>query len=618
VDTSPERPIASRLPPDGAPSSAKLPGAPRSHRALIVAAFAVLFWSYADGAFGPGTPLQEYTFTALASLSGNEAAFYLRVAFVQIFFVAGLGVWLAPRWGGGLDRVARRLIDGRGLARVGVGAVAAALALFVAIAIVRCHTITEDEKTYLFQAKLLLLGKLTIPVPAGAEAFWEPFLVAANGHWSGQYFWAQPALLALGLAAHATYLVPAVEVACTVVFTRLLVDELTTDRRAGALAAVLVATSPIVVMTGGTLLNANLSAACGAASLYAVARIGRGEERSERAASVTLALATAIGLHNRVLDEVALLAAAGAVLFIACGGSRLAVMRRLLPAVAIAIPLLALQPLSNAAVSGDWRHSGYWLHHHGHDWISFGFGRGPGDFPQNPATAAAKTIANGVRMLFYASGGPLAFAPVAVAACLPDLIPPASRALLRAGAWTVCLYYTAYFFYASAPITVTGPVYFDALVPVLAGSVAIATLALHDALSRLTPSRRRLVPAFVLAQTVAGFVFFWPGACGEVGREAKDAAACDDLVRALDPVQRALVFVAPAETYASWTFWRPMPSPRLDDRVLFARTGGAPADATVAARFGADRAIYFSRCVAAPEPTIERYDPASGRRSPIH
>jgi hypothetical protein len=454
-------------------------------------------------------------------------------------------------------------------------------------------------------------------VPAGAEAFWEPFLVAADGHWSGQYFWAQPALLALGLAAHAVYLVPALEVACTVVFTHLLVGEWTADRRAAALAALLVATSPIVVMTGGTLLNANLSAACGAASLYALARIGT-RAGSERSASVTLGLATAIGLHNRVLDQAALLGAAGAVLFVARRDSGFLIARRLLPAVAIAVPFLALHPFLNAAVSGDWRHSGYWLYYQGHDWISFGFGRGPGDFPQSGATAAAKTIANGVRMLFYACGGPLAFVPVGIVACLPDVATPASRGLLRAGGWIVCLYYAAYFFYASAPITVTGPVYFDALVPVLAGSVAVAALALHDATADLALSRRRrIVPAFALAQTVAAFVFFWPGALGEVRREAKDAAACDDLARTLDPAQRALVFVAPAETYASWTFWRPMPSPRLDDRVLFTRSGAAAADATVASRFGVDRAIYFARCVAAPEARIEHYDPVSEKRAPM-
>ena len=59
-----------------------------------------------------------------------------------------------------------------------------------------------------------------------------------------------------------------------------------------------------------------------------------------------------------------------------------------------------------------------------------------------------------------------------------------------------------------------------------------------------------------------------------------------------------------------------MPSPTLDDRILFARTKGIETDASVAARFGRGRGIYLAHCVAAPEPRIERYDPAASRVSP--
>jgi hypothetical protein len=282
-----------------------------------------------------------------------------------------------------------------------------------------------------------------------------------------------------------------------------------------------------------------------------------------------------------------------------------------LPAVAIALPLLALHLLFNQAVSGDWRHSGYWLHSQGKHRILMGFGVGQGGFPQDIWTASEKTVANVIRMAFYTGGGPLVFAPLAVGFVAGD-----SRGPLRAAAWIVGVYYVAYFFYAAASITTTGPVYFDALVPVLAGAAAIATTKLHDAV-KLRAGFNRLVPALVLGQLVAGFVFFWPPALLELGRAASDSAACDELASRLDPHRPALVFVAPPDTYASWTFWKPMPSPTLDDRVLFAKTGGPATDAAVAASVSPDRSVYFARCVAAPEPKIERYDPASGRVAPL-
>ena len=131
---------------------------------------------------------------------------------------------------------------------------------------------TEDEKTYLFQAKLLALGRLSIPMPPGAEAFWQPFIVMHDERWSGQYFWAQSALLVAASVVHFPWLVSGVEVGVTVLFTGLLVQEISGDRRAACAAAVVCAMSPMVLLTGATLHNANL-----AASLWSGLALGPGE-----------------------------------------------------------------------------------------------------------------------------------------------------------------------------------------------------------------------------------------------------------------------------------------------------------------------------------------------------
>jgi hypothetical protein len=591
--------------PPSSPVVTPVPKQPRaSNRPLLVAAVALAVWYESADLFGGRGQLHEQSAAALAGLYGNEAVFYVGVILAQSFFVVGLGLWLARRWDWTRLGVLARALVARRFTLAGIALLGAVAAFAVAFLVVRLHSTTEDEKTYIFQAKLLLMGRLWVDVPRDASPLWEPFIVSSGSHWSGQYFWAQPALLALGLLAHAAYAVPAAEVACGVFFTGLLVEELSGDRRASLLAAALVATSPIAIMTGATLLNATLSLACAAVTLWSLARLHKGPGR---AAVWALGLSTAIGLHNRTFDQVVLLLAAAVPLAVAHFRRPLPIVARLLPAVAIVLPFALLHFAINRAVSGDWRHSGYWLFYQGKGLIMLGFGPGMGGFSNTVPAAVSKTLANIVRMAFYTTGCPFVFAPVAWA-----IVGPA-RGPLRAGGWVALAYYGAYLVYTSAPIQTTGPVYFDALVPVLAGCAALGVVRLHDAV-RARESLRTGVPAFVLAQLVGAFAIFWPPALLELKRSADDSAACDDLAAGLDRRERAVVFVAGAGwAHRSWTYWKPMPSPTFDDRILFANMDGVADDTALLARYGPDRTTYLAHCVAEAHPKIERFDPKTGR-----
>ena len=54
----------------------------------------------------------------------------------------------------------------------------------------------EDEVAYLFQAKTMALGHLTVPSPARPEAFWTPFVLDHQGQRFGKYPPGWPAILA--------------------------------------------------------------------------------------------------------------------------------------------------------------------------------------------------------------------------------------------------------------------------------------------------------------------------------------------------------------------------------------------------------------------------------------
>jgi hypothetical protein len=575
-----------------------------------VALLALVLWQGSIEAYGGRGQLHEQHPLALFGLGGSEAVFYVGVFLAQTFFIGGLGLWIARRWRWArLDVVVRALVRPRRAALVGISLAGAVAAFVVAYRVVHLHSTTEDEKTYLFQSKLLLMGRLWIDVPHEANPLWEPFIVRPGSHWSGQYFWAQPAFLALGLRAHALYAIPALQVACAVFFTGLLVEELSGDRRASLLAAAFVATSPIVIMTGATLLNATLSLACSAVSLWSLAKLHKGRDR---AATWALGLSTGINLHNRILDHVTLMLGIAVILAVLHFRSPLGILRRLLLPIAITVPFLAAHLLINKSISGDWRQSGYGLFYQGKGLIMMGFGPGVGGFSNDVPAALSKTIANGARMAFYTAGSPFAFAPLAAWA-----VGGQSRGLLRAGGWMVFVYFGAYLLYASAPIQTTGPVYFDAIVPVLAGCAALGVAHVHDALGQRA-SLDRIVPALVVAQMVGAAAIFWPPALGELRREVKDSSACDDLASTLDPKAPAMVFVAgPGPSHRSWTYWKPMPSPTFDDRLLFANVDGVADDTALMAKYGAGRAAYLAHCIAEPSPRIERFDPVTQRASPL-
>ncbi len=577
----------------------------------ILVVFAAIFaWKGAYGLF-VREPLHGFDLLGSAAPAEHEAVFYCGAAVVQIFVVAGLTVWIGRRWGEAADRLLARAIARPRAALLALAILAAVASLTIALVTTHQHTVTEDEKTYLFQSKLLLLHRLSIPVPPEAKPFWQPFIVHGRAGWTGQYFWAQSAFLALGLVAGSPWLVPPLEVAGAVYFTGRFVEELSRDPRAAILAAFVVASSPIVVLTGATLNNASLSTACVALTLWSLARLARLGEPPSRAATVGLGLSTGVALHNRPFDHAIILAAAAVVLVVANRRDVGALARRLAPAIALSAPFLLLHLALDTAITGDATHSGYSLWFAEHHVMSFGF-----DSPDHvhvPAVAFAKTLATIARLLFYVAGGPFVFAPVVLL-----LVAEPSPGVFKACAWTLFAYMGAYFFYAAVPIYTTGPVYFDALIPVVAAWVALAAVRLHATLGPLTTgAHRRTVPALFAAQAVAAALVFWPTALGELGVAAADSDACEAVARAVDDGTPMLVFVDSGSKHSSWTFWGPLPSPRLDDRVLFPAESGAAADSAVAARFGSGRATYLAHCVDEPSPSIEHFDPLTGESWPI-
>jgi hypothetical protein len=112
----------------------------------------------------------------------------------------------------------------------------------------------EDEVAFLFQARTLAAGRLTLPAPAEPDFFYLPFVLVHDGQWFGKYPPGYPAVLALGLLSGQPWLLNPLAGALCVGLTFLLGRRLY-NTAAGLLAAALLATSPFLLIQAGSFLS---------------------------------------------------------------------------------------------------------------------------------------------------------------------------------------------------------------------------------------------------------------------------------------------------------------------------------------------------------------------------
>jgi 4-amino-4-deoxy-L-arabinose transferase-like glycosyltransferase len=112
----------------------------------------------------------------------------------------------------------------------------------------------EDEVAYLFQARTLAMGRLTVPSPAQPDSFWTPFVLDYRGQRFGKYTPGWPAMLAPGALAGAPWLVNPLLAAIALYLIYRLGATLY-DGRTGLLAAALGLFSPLFLVLGGSFLS---------------------------------------------------------------------------------------------------------------------------------------------------------------------------------------------------------------------------------------------------------------------------------------------------------------------------------------------------------------------------
>lgn len=527
------------------PAHVRRPSAARALAWAVGAGLCVLgFWQARALNSGFALPTENAW-----AVPASEQVFYLWFAMCGSIAVVCLAsssseLGLAPRLSKLLDFACARpaLAAGLGAALVFVSS------LLIRKLVLLGQPVADDEATYRFIAQTLLTGHVTNPVPDDAEFFKNQFVVINAHGWHGKYPIGHPLVLALGEAIGAIDLVmPFVGAACVWLTAKL--GARLFDRRVGIAGALLLVVSPHFVWTCATLLSQPTLCLALLGGMLLVLR----EADAPSVRTVMLAgFVFGFGVLVRPLPGALFALVAAAQLAADArrrGGAWSAGASRLALFAAAAVPWLLVFAAVNHAQSGSAFTSGYQEAHKNLRLLQNGSGE-----------IVNSVFGNSMRENFWLLAWPFALALVPY--CRPKRAPVLFWGML--GAQLV--------YRVVAPktvVSVTGPIYFTETVPLL-------TMAVASALERLGTffAAARVRPVTVaLAATIAGATMFIPL---QLEALAVGAATRNVVYEELEKsgAERALVFanaVADPRMAATWAYFPDNPSPRFDDRWLFAR-----------------------------------------------
>jgi len=507
------------------------------------------------------------------------------------------------------DRLARFAVARAGkpretiLALAGFALFATAMVSWLALQ----HTpILNDEQQYLFQAELLRSGRLWCPLPEPLGPFRDPYSVQAHGMWTGIYPWGHVALLLPGLLVGFPQLVPHLCAPAAVLLAYWLGREIFPDDEAAPLVAgLVVATSPFIAFTCGTMHNSTSSmvlVTCGLAALARAVRLA-----TPKFAALA-GLCFGLALSSRPYNAVAVAIPSGVGALALAFYLRRRPIRLALGFFVGLLPGIALFLGMNYAITGDPMVTPAHLSMpEGMRIVGFGLGTPPG-VVHTPLLAFGKAGTNLMRLVMWSTGSVVG--GLGLLALLLGLRRRSTDLLLLVPLAGIFGFY--YFFYTS-PGSDTGPLYYLDLVPVLALILARAVGALA---ARQTDSALvlRRVSGGGLAAFAVALATFWPLEGISSHRVTDNTLLPFRAVEAAG-IHNAMVWFNWNRQPDSWTLVPPPPSPDLDDDVLFVRYRDTWARA-LWLRYKDTRSFYRLNTGAVP-PRVEPWDLKQERKLEI-
>jgi Dolichyl-phosphate-mannose-protein mannosyltransferase len=511
------------------------------------------------------TPLYQYGFEWFLKLSPGEARFYLVYGLAGGVAVFVLALALRPLLTRSFAILSPALTSVRLL--WALSALGAALAALIGFGLLRNQVVTDDEYVYLFQSRLLLMGRGSVPPPPLPLFFTNVFIGIQEGRWFGQYPPGHPLVLTPALLVGVPRLMPVLLVGVNLFLTGLLARRLFGPAW-GTAAALLLVTSPLYLLTGATLLSH-------VTAYFALVLASYAAFRTTDPAGIgwSFLAGTGIGLLFLTRPWTGITLGIFPALILLRNARKRGRIRLLVPALAALAVCAACFLVYNRDQTGHALLTGYDALRRRGGQIEFGFGPIiPGVYAHTLVRGLRNLVLLIVRFHFWAWPWPIALLPLVFA--LRGDFGPASKdpALVRGAAWMFAVGFLAYVPYWSIGVNDTGPVKtYELLLP-------FTVLTLYAA-RRWALARGPAGPAaWGIAAFLIALVLFWPVMIAHLDRlSAGVAAPLEAIERGVETP--AVVFVRDPGlgNGQSWVFGRPNPRPDLSDAILLVRDLG-PAD----------------------------------------
>ena len=482
----------------------------------------------------------------------------------------------------------------------------------------------DDSVAYLFQAKTLALGRISVPLPPDSASFAVQHLVQADGAWFSKYSPGWPALLSLGVLARVPWIINPVLGGAAIVLAHVLVRRVY-DRGTANVVALLLAVSPWLITSSSGMMSHPATLACALLALVAIE-----QQRGQRVGWWSVAAGASLGLLYLVRPpDAAALGVVAALWGWGLWGQRLSI-GSLAVIAAVAIGVAALSLPYNAALTGNpllAPHRMWSILIFGPDVDVFGFGANVGipdwrDHDPLPGHGLADVVINTNRNLVLLSSELFGWAIGSLWLLLPAL--GLRREWRRADGLMVAvivavgLIYTAYW-YPGGPDF--GPRFWYLMIVPLVVFTARGALEMASQVQRTTGARHagRAVGAVIVAASLTAVLAGIPWRAiakyhryREIGGDVRSLSSGGRL-------SNALVFVRSgmrADYQAAFNFI----SPTLDDAApVFALDAGPTHRGKVLQRYP-DRPVWIigrpadgsPRLVILGGPFPPGTDPASG------
>lgn len=436
--------------------------------------------------------------------------------------------------------------------------------------------VADDESVYVFIAQTLANMRVVNPPPADPEFFRSTFIVLRDGVWYGKYPIGHPLVLALGELVGLRVLVGPLLGVGTLIATWRVGCRLA-GRGAAALAVLLLCCSPQFVATAATEMSQNTGQLVMLLGLLALLR-ARAEKDARATWMVVAGALMGFGVLVRPLPGALFVLAMAAWVLVGFREQPLAARIRALALGGLPVALfVGIFAWVNHRQTGSPLTTGYHVLH--------------GD--QVVLQTEEGLLANSfgaafLRQWFWAFGWPASFLFLPFAALLRKQTsksgqesdaaePSASLAPL----WLLLVAGYAYRFVSPKVfVGTTGPIYVAEMVPVIALLSGVGMVRLHRWLRAVRAGTEHWVSAAAVASCVAAATMFAPVELQALERGTAVRRLVPDHMARLG-VERALVFaneLTAPWTGETWALAPPPPSPRLDDRILYVRRIGTPAD----------------------------------------